>query len=105
MTRARHLFLSLTSSLLLSAPHYNPPPDVVSPQCLRIPVSFSLPPSVPASSPSSVSLSLSVSQVGRVAIHNGDKGADLAADFCRLSNLDDRTRDILGETLQKPAEN
>ena len=94
MTRARHLFLSLTSSLLLSAPHYNPPPDVVSPQCLRIPVSFSLPLSLPPLLPS-------VSQVGRVAIHDGDTGADLAADFCRLYNLDDRTRDILGETLQQ----
>jgi len=63
---------------------------------------FLLPPSLcPCLLSSHLSLTLSVSQVGRVAIHDGDTGADLAADFCRLYNLDDRTRDILGETLQQ----
>jgi hypothetical protein len=46
-------------------------------------------------------VSLALSQVGRVAIHDGDTGHDLAAEFCRHYNLDDRTRDILGETLQQ----
>ena len=48
-----------------------------------------------------VDINLGNGQVGRVAIHDGDNGDDLATDFCRQYDLDASTRDILAVTLQE----
>jgi hypothetical protein len=48
-----------------------------------------------------VDINIGDGQVGRVAIHEGDNGDDLATDFCRQYDLDGSTRDILAVTLQE----
>ena len=48
-----------------------------------------------------VDINLGSGQVGRVAIHDGDNGDDLATNFCQQYDLDESTRDILAVTLQE----